>query len=78
MGKYINQVEIIMKELFRATREGGYNAWVVKDFRDTKNGIPYVDLHSKVAAAGEKAGAGHGAIGKNLTANSRDRIMVLS
>ncbi len=56
MGKYINQVEIIMKELFRATREGGYNAWVVKDFRDTKNGIPYVDLHSKVAAAGEKAG----------------------
>ncbi len=45
-----------MQELFRITKKGGYNAWVVKDFRDTKNKIPYVDLHSKIAMAGEKAG----------------------
>lgn len=53
---YIEKVEIIMKKLFKVTKPGGYNAWVVKDFRDTKNGIPYIDLHSKIAAAGEKAG----------------------
>ena len=56
MDIYIDKVEKIMHELFRVTKNGGYNAWVVKDFRDTKNGIPYVDLHSKIAAAGEKAG----------------------
>lgn len=56
MEQYLKQVEKIMIELFRVTKRGGYNAWVVKDFRDTKHGIPYVDLHSKIAAAGEKAG----------------------
>lgn len=56
MEQYIQKVEIVMQELFRVTKKGGYNAWVVKDFRDTKNGIPYVDLHSKIAAAAEKAG----------------------
>ncbi len=56
MDEYIQKVEIIMQELFRITKKGGYNAWVVKDFRDTKNKIPYIDLHSKIAMAGEKAG----------------------
>ena len=27
------RAEEIMTELFRATKHGGYNAWVVKDFR---------------------------------------------
>lgn len=56
MDEYIQKVEIIMQEIYRVTKKGGYNAWVVKDFRDTKNKIPYIDLHSKIAAAGEKAG----------------------
>lgn len=56
MAEYISRVKFIMKELFRVTKKGGYNAWVVKDFRDTKNGIPYVDLHSKIAEASETAG----------------------
>ena len=45
-----------MELIFKATRPGGYNAWVVKDYRDTKHGVPYIDLHSKIAQAGEKAG----------------------
>ncbi|WP_302333277.1 DNA methyltransferase [uncultured Ruminococcus sp.] len=56
MEHYLNKVKQIMIELFRITKPGGYNAWVVKDFRDTKNKIPYIDLHSKIAAIGEKAG----------------------
>ena len=56
MDIYIERVEIIMRELFRVTKNGGYNAWVVKDFRDTKHGIPYVDLYTRIAAAGEKVG----------------------
>lgn len=56
MEEYVKKVEQIMQELFRVTKPGGYNAWVVKDFRDTRHGIPYVDLHSRIAAAAEKAG----------------------
>jgi len=56
MKPYLERVGCIMQELYRITKGGGYNAWVVKDFRDTKHGIPYVDLHSKIAAAGENAG----------------------
>lgn len=53
---YIKKVDKIMKELFRITKKGGYNTWVVKDFRDTKNKIPYIDLHSKIAESGQNAG----------------------
>lgn len=56
LTQYLERVEAIMRELFRVTKKGGYNAWVVKDFRDTKHGIPYVDLHSAIATAGAKAG----------------------
>lgn len=56
LEEYIVKVEQIMQELYRITKPGGYNAWVVKDFRDTKNKIPYIDLHTKIAMAGEKAG----------------------
>ena len=56
MPQYIERVESIMKELYRITKPGGYNTWVVKDFRDTKNGVPYIDLHSKIAMAGENNG----------------------
>ncbi len=56
LEQYIEKVDIIMSELFRVTKKGGYNVWVVKDFRDTANKIPYVDLHSRIAEAGSKAG----------------------
>lgn len=56
IDKYLKKIRTIMKQLFRVTKTGGYNAWVVKDFRDTKNKIPYVDLHSKIAEVGEKVG----------------------
>lgn len=56
MDEYIVKIGQVMRELYRVTKPGGYNAWVVKDFRDTKNQVPYVDLHSKIAGAGENAG----------------------
>ena len=56
MDQYIEAVKNIMVELYRITKKGGYNVWVVKDFRDTAHKIPYIDLHSKIAYAGECAG----------------------
>lgn len=56
MDLYKEKVTRIMKKLFDKTKAGGYNIWVVKDFRDVKEGIPYVDLHSAIAECGSKAG----------------------
>ena len=55
-GIYKNKVTRIMKKLYSKIKPGGYNIWVVKDYRDTKNGIPYVDLHSAIAECGTEAG----------------------
>lgn len=56
MEVYKEKVVRIMEKLYRKTKPGGYNIWVVKDFRDIKNKIPYVDLHSAIAECGSKAG----------------------
>ena len=56
LGQYITVVKKIMKKIFNKTKIGGYCVWVVKDYRDMKNDIPYVDLHSAIANAGIKAG----------------------
>lgn len=54
--EYLINVKKIMKSIYKKTKLGGYNIWVVKDYRDTKKGIPYVDLHSAIANAGMSAG----------------------
>ena len=56
MDAYKEKVVRIMQKLYRKTKPGGYNVWVVKDFRDVQNKIPYVDLHSAIAECGAKAG----------------------
>ncbi len=56
LEKYKEKVVRIMRKIYSKTKPGGYNVWVVKDFRDIKNKIPYVDLHSAIAECGSKAG----------------------
>ena len=56
LDAYKEAVFMLMKKIFDKTKNKGYNVWVVKDFRDTKNGVPYVDLHGIVADLGQKAG----------------------
>ncbi len=53
---YSKNVLKLMKKIYLKTKPGGYNIWVVKDFRDSQNNIPYIDLHSLIANLGEKAG----------------------
>jgi DNA modification methylase len=51
---------IKMKELFlslhQVAKQGAYNAWVVRDYRDTKNNIPYINLHSDLIRIAQQAG----------------------
>jgi len=56
MDEYKTNVTNLMKKIYKKTKPGGYNVWVVKDFRDIKHNIPYVDLHSAIAECGSKAG----------------------
>lgn len=56
LDEYKEKVVRIMKKIYSKTKPGGYNVWVVKDYRDIQNKVPYVDLHSAIAACGSKAG----------------------
>lgn len=54
--KFLEEIKIILKANYEVTKNGGYSAWVVKDYRDTKNKIPYIAFHSDLAKVGEVAG----------------------
>jgi DNA modification methylase len=54
--EFLKEIQSLMEKLFIVTKPGGYNIWVVKDHRDPQNGIPFIDVHSDIAHAGEKAG----------------------
>jgi len=55
-SNFLNELKEVMKKLFIVTKRGGYNVWVIKDHRDTKNKIPYISFHSDLAKIGEEAG----------------------
>jgi len=55
-SNFLNELKEVMKKLFIITKRGGYNVWVIKDHRDTKNKIPYISFHSDLAKIGEEAG----------------------
>lgn len=54
--KFLTEIRYVLQHNFAVTKVGGYSAWVVKDYRDTKNNVPYVAFHSDLARAGEEAG----------------------
>jgi len=51
---------IKMKELFlslhQVAKGGTYNTWVVRDYRDMNNNIPYINLHSDLINVAQQAG----------------------
>lgn len=53
---YQENIEELMGKIFKVTADGGFNVWVVKDFRDVQNHIPYVNLHSKIIELAIKRG----------------------
>ena len=53
--KFLVDVEELMKKIYKVTKPGGYNVWVVKDHRDPQNGLPYIPIHYDIAIRGAKA-----------------------
>jgi len=54
--KFLVEIKDVLKSNLEVTKVGGYSVWVVKDYRDTKNKIPYVDFHSDLANTAKKVG----------------------
>jgi len=54
--EFLIALEPIFHDLYVVTRPGGYNIWVVKDYRDPQQGKPYIDFHSDLAHLGKEAG----------------------
>lgn len=54
--KFLKDIKFILEANFAITKPGGYSAWVVKDYRDTKNKIPYIPFHYDLAKVGESVG----------------------
>lgn len=55
-NEFLEQIKVVLEKNLYITKSGGYSCWVVKDYRDTKNGIPYIPFHSDLARAGEEVG----------------------
>jgi len=53
---FLKGIKCVLKNNFEITKPGGYSCWVVKDYRDTKNKIPYIPFHSDLAVVGQEAG----------------------
>lgn len=53
---YLARVQELMAQLLKVARPGSYNVWVVRDFRDMEHHVPYIDLHSRIAEVGKRAG----------------------
>lgn len=54
--KFLKEIKDILKINLEITKKNGYSVWVVKDYRDTKNKIPYIDFHSDLANIGKDIG----------------------
>jgi excisionase family DNA binding protein len=53
---FLKGIKKILKDNLEITKPGGYSCWVVKDYRDTKNKIPYIPFHSDLAVVGQEVG----------------------
>ncbi len=55
-ANFLDELRAVLQANLEVTTNGGYSAWVVKDYRDTKNKIPYVPFHSDLAQLGQQVG----------------------
>lgn len=53
---YLTKIKKIFGLLYKVAKPDAYNVWVVKDYRDIKNGVPYVNLHSDLIKVAREKG----------------------
>lgn len=53
---YCRSIKTVMEDLHIVTHPGSYNVWVVRDYRDMPEHIPYVNLHGTIIESAQEAG----------------------
>lgn len=53
---FIEEIQKVFADTFEILKDGSYAVWVVKDYRDLKNKVPYVNFHGDIIKAAENAG----------------------
>ncbi len=54
--EYLENMNLMFKEVYPKVKQGGYVVLIVRDFRDIKNNRPYVECHNDIARLGEDNG----------------------
>lgn len=54
--EFLKKIEKIFEYTFIVAKPDSYAAWIVKDFRDMKNGLPYINFHNQIIEAAIKNG----------------------
>jgi len=54
--EFLVELKKVFKKVLEVTKPGGYAVWVMKDYRDTQNGVPYIPVHNHIMTLGEEAG----------------------
>lgn len=47
-NSFFKHLNLVMSKLYTVLKSEKYMAWVVKDYRDVKNGMPYVNFHGDI------------------------------
>ncbi|WP_312793054.1 DNA methyltransferase [Diaphorobacter nitroreducens] len=53
---FMEAIESVQRQCYRALKNSCYSVWVVKDYRDLKASVPYVNFHGDIIRASEAAG----------------------
>lgn len=53
---YINKIKDVMACLLMIAKEGAYNVWVVRDYRNTSKKTPYINLHGDLISIATQVG----------------------
>ena len=53
---FLKRLSNILKATYDVSKSGAYSAWLVKDFRNLKASIPYVNFHGAVIECAQLAG----------------------
>lgn len=54
--EYLQKMQDLFQSLHLIAREGAYNVWVVRDYRDLENDLPYINLHGDLINIAQQTG----------------------
>lgn len=53
---YLRRMKKLFTSLYGVAKQGAYNVWVVRDYRDLDSSLPYINLHGDLIKVATEAG----------------------